>query len=324
MYRMLNSVMTRKSKKNVDKTIDNTSVPILPVKTDKTDKTDSSSGVNDNQSHKDGQIMIKKDVHILIACPCYGAQVKECFFQSCMKMIVEFMKVGVSFTIKTISCESLIVRARNYFGAYVISHPEFTHLLFIDTDIQFKPIDVLRLISIDKDIACAPYPKKYVDWGNVFSKKDEYKTEDEMKKDGIKYVINFNTDIEDDNVKRSTDTHLSIKVENGFIRVKDSGTGFMLIHKRVFERMKDEYKDIELYKNNIDMYSDAKPENFYTYFDCIVDPKSGYYLSEDYAFCRKWQQMGGEIWLDTNSTLGHYGDYLYVGGSFIERFTQKK
>lgn len=273
--------------------------------------------VNNTEEHK---LTIRKDVHVLIGAPCYGAQIKECFFQSIMKMVVEFMKLGVSFTIKTISCESLIVRARNYFAAYVSSKPEFTHLLFIDTDIQFSPHDVLRLIAIDKDIACAPYPKKYVDWNSVYDTKNEFSSVDEMKKNGIKYVINFNTDEEDQNVKKTDNNQLTIKVEKGFIKVKDSGTGFMLINKRVFERMRNEYKDIELYKNNIDMYADADPKNFYTYFDCIVDPSSGFYLSEDYAFCRKWQIMGGEIWLDTNSTLGHYGDYMYIGGSFMERF----
>lgn len=271
---------------------------------------------------KEKQLLIRKDVHILIGCPCYGASIKECFFQSVMKLVVEFMKLGVCFTIKTISCESLIVRARNYFGAYVSSKPEFTHLLFIDTDIQFSPIDVLRLISVDKDIACAPYPKKYVDWESVYNNKDKFSSADEMKKDGIKYVINFNTDKEDKNVTRNNESELTIKVENGFIRVKDSGTGFMLINKNVFERMRKEFADIEHYKNNINMYSDASPEMFYTYFDCIVDPTSGFYLSEDYAFCRKWQLMGGDIWLDTNSTLGHYGDYMYVGGSFMQRYTK--
>ena len=269
------------------------------------------------------KLFVKKGTHVLIAAPCYGAQVKEVFFQSMMKLIVEFMKLGVSFTIKTIACESLIVRARNYFAAYVLSKPEFTHLLFIDTDIQFTPLDVLRLIAIDKDIACAPYPKKYVDWGAVQSqaKLRPEQSLDEMRKSGIKYVINFNNNKEDSNVTKTGDDQLTIKVENGFIKVKDSGTGFMLIRKNVLERMKNEYKDIELYKNNIDMYNDASPENFYTYFDCMVDPSSGYYLSEDYAFCRKWQMMGGDIWLDTNSTLGHYGDYLYLGGSFMERFS---
>ena len=33
------------------------------------------------------------------------------------------------------------------------------------------------------------------------------------------------------------------------------------------------------------------------FFDCMVDPNSGRYLSEDYAFCRRGRH-GGKIWVD--------------------------
>ena len=35
--------------------------------------------------------------------------------------------------------------------------------------------------------------------------------------------------------------------------------------------------------------------------------KNKRYLSEDYAFCRRWQEMGGEIMMNIESTLGHVG-----------------
>ena len=34
---------------------------------------------------------------------------------------------------------------------------------------------------------------------------------------------------------------------------------------------------------------------------CMIDPDSGEYLSEDFAFCRRWTDLGGEIWLDVES-----------------------
>jgi hypothetical protein len=73
-------------------------------------------------------------------------------------------------------------------------------------------------------------------------------------------------------------------------------------------------------------------------FDCMIDPVSRRcdafhskvaaigsptaahrrYLSEDYAFCRRWQQMGGKIHADVTTTLGHVGN-LPFSGNMSER-----
>jgi hypothetical protein len=36
-------------------------------------------------------------------------------------------------------------------------------------------------------------------------------------------------------------------------------------------------------------------------------------LSEDYTFSRRWQDMGGEIWLDPSISLNHYGSFNFQG-----------
>jgi hypothetical protein len=53
----------------------------------------------------------------------------------------------------------------------------------------------------------------------------------------------------------------------------------------------------------------------YQFFDTMVD-ETGRYLSEDYAFCRRWQAIGGKIHADMNSCLTHHGQYLYQGNLF--------
>jgi hypothetical protein len=45
----------------------------------------------------------------------------------------------------------------------------------------------------------------------------------------------------------------------------------------------------------------------------MIDPESKRYLSEDYAFCRRWQQMGGKIYADCHTTLGHVGNLPFSG-----------
>jgi ribosomal-protein-serine acetyltransferase len=38
-------------------------------------------------------------------------------------------------------------------------------------------------------------------------------------------------------------------------------------------------------------------------FDWMVEPTTGQYLSEDFAFCHRFRSVGGKVWLDTQSQL---------------------
>jgi len=48
-------------------------------------------------------------------------------------------------------------------------------------------------------------------------------------------------------------------------------------------------------------------------FDTMIEPETGQYLSEDYAFCRRWRDLGGEIWADMTARLTHVGHAAYTG-----------
>ena len=83
----------------------------------------------------------------------------------------------------------------------------------------------------------------------------------------------------------------------------------MLIKRCVFEKMQIQYPEL-------DCMNDHQNRDFDTYnavFDCMIDPVNRRYLSEDYAFCRRWQQMGGKIYADTSTTLGHVGNLPFSG-----------
>jgi hypothetical protein len=51
----------------------------------------------------------------------------------------------------------------------------------------------------------------------------------------------------------------------------------------------------------------------YALFDTMIDPVSRRYLSEDYTFCRLWQMMGGDVFLDPRTGLNHVGHYTFKG-----------
>ena len=61
-------------------------------------------------------------------------------------------------------------------------------------------------------------------------------------------------------------------------------------------------RKIRLFRTAGDRYRAAHnmPEagqspNQYALFDCVIEPETGDYLSEDYTFCHRWRAIGGDL-----------------------------
>jgi hypothetical protein len=46
-----------------------------------------------------------------------------------------------------------------------------------------------------------------------------------------------------------------------------------------------------------------------TYFDTPV--REGRFMSEDWAFCEYWRDIGGKVWVDKRVLLRHSGTYVF-------------
>ena len=100
----------------------------------------------------------------------------------------------------------------------------------------------------------------------------------------------------------------------------DGPTGFMLIKRNVFVEMAKQHPELKFVPDqHINQSHDKRFEYHktsdwnYTFFDTMIEPKTRRYLSEDYAFCRLWQNMGGKIYADILSGMTHYGNYAFKG-----------
>jgi hypothetical protein len=100
-----------------------------------------------------------------------------------------------------------------------------------------------------------------------------------------------------------------VEITDGFAPVLDGPTGFMLIKRCVFEKMQEHYPELNC-KND---HQNRDFDDYHAAFDCMIDPVTKRYLSEDYAFCRRWQQMNGQIFADVRTTLGHVGNLPFTG-----------
>ena len=231
---------------------------------------------------------------VFLSTPCYGGLCLEKYMIGIIKLQLHLIKHGIQLYIDTTENESLVHRARNVAVGRFMQKTDADYFMFIDADVDFDPDSVLRLINSGHDISVACYPKKCVMWDQAAS---AVKSGDDrnMAMLSSSLVLNFGA------ARRP--------VENGFIEILDGPTGFMLIKREVFTKLEEKFP--ELWCKNDHQNRDF--DDYHACFDCMIDPETKRYLSEDYAFCRRWQQCGGKIYADINTTLGHVGNLPFSG-----------
>lgn len=254
-------------------------------------------------------IGLLRQKHIFIATPCYGGQIGEPYFRSMMRLAILCNKYDIKYTISTLANESLITRGRNTLVSFFMENKDATHLFFIDADIEFQPEDLLRQVAYDKPIVVGAYPKKAINWDSIINaarNPDLDETAETIEGHSSNYVVNFDF-VKDENGNRTP----QVQIVDNLVKLKDAGTGFMCIKREVIQQLMDAHPELK-YVNDINV--DKKFEPFmYALFDTMIDPESRRYLSEDYMFCRLWQQAGGEVYLDPRTALNHVGHYTFRG-----------
>ena len=226
-----------------------------------------------------------------------------------MRLCILFNKYEIPYTVSTLANESLVTRGRNTLVSFFMENPKATHLMFIDADIEFNAEDILRMVAYNKPIVVGAYPKKAVNWDSIIqaARNESFEeTAATIEGHSSNYVVNFEFNT-DENGNRLP----QVQVVDNLIKLKDAGTGFMLIQKDVIQQMFDNHPELK-YKNDINVGSQFEPF-MYALFDTMIDPESRRYLSEDYTFCRLWQMMGGDVFLDPRTGLNHVGHYTFKG-----------
>lgn len=223
---------------------------------------------------------LAENCNVFFATPCYGGLLTDQYFLSAFRTAQVFMKDQINFRFTTLRNESLITRARNIMTAMFMGS-DCTHLFFIDADIEWDAEAVLRILAMDKDLVAGAYPKKTLP---------------------VQYALNFK--FEDPETKK-------LRVDKGAVEVLDASTGFFCIKRNVIEKLFEAHPELH-YKNDSNLAADLQ-KYCYALFDTVLDQEDNRYLSEDYAFCRRWQAIGGEIWLDPQTKLNHVGSYTFEG-----------
>ena len=248
---------------------------------------------------------------LFLATPMYGGNCVGMYTRAVADLAAICAKYGIPLQLYFLFNESLITRARNYCADEFL-RSDATHMLFIDSDIGFNPQDVLALLAMqdddsDYDVIGAPYPKKCISWEKIKMAVDKGVADEDpnkLEKFVGDYVFN----------PRNGQREIPIGEP---VEVMEMGTGFMMIRRKTFDKYKEVFPHLHYKPDHIRTEAFDGTREIMAYFDCIIDPVSKRYLSEDYMFCYNVQKAGMKVWFCPWMQTQHVGTYVF-GGSLAD------
>ncbi len=150
-----------------------------------------------------------------------------------------------------------------------------TDLIMIDDDMEWEPLDVIRLLGHKKDFVAAAGPKK-LGGGPQFA---------------------------------FTALRGAGTTTDGLMQVQEVGAAFMCLTRDCCTRLVQHYSQELTFADG----SHFQPE--VALFDPVfVESQYGRLRKfEDYALCKLWRELGGEIYIDVTINLKHRGMHTWSG-----------
>ena len=218
-----------------------------------------------------------KKPSVFIAMPCYDS-VKTNTMLSIFELVQQLTKSGIEVRIQTIKTP-LVHQGRNYLASVFLTSP-LTYLLFIDSDVEFEPAAVIRMIVAKKNMICTPY---------------RIRTEDTAQH---LYPVEFK------------DPKNVLILADALVEIESGPTGLMLIHRKVFEKIIKNNPDLKI-KNKHNADAGDAHEFYYNFFHFKF--KDGYTWGEDVSFCKLARENGFKIYANIESSTTHHGGFAWTG-----------
>jgi hypothetical protein len=284
---------------------------------------------------------------LMLCTPMYGGMCAGMYTRAVADLAAVCAQYGIRLSFYLLFNESLITRARAY-CCDEFMRGDCTHMLFIDSDIGFNAQDVVAMLALmgdetDYDVMAAPYPKKCIAWEKIKLAVDKGMA-DENPNDLDKFVGDYVF-----NAKPGTST---FRVDEP-VEVLEAGTGFMMIRRRTLENWRDAFPEYWYKPDHVRTEHFDGSREIMMYFQAEIDrtnyerlyrdalqrafaaptqeaareimqkaietqeTRSKRYLSEDYFFSQKCQEIGMKIWLCPWIKTSHVGSFVF-GGSLVD------
>ena len=261
---------------------------------------------------------------LYILTPCFGGVCYVNYIKSMTMTMELFHQFNFPVQFEFCKSDSLITRARNNLLAKAMGDPKMTHMLFIDNDIMWNPMDILKMVITDKGIIGGIYPLKKYHWSRLISTDSSQNTIQEML--DIRNQSELQSFLSDEAMIQSRLLSYNVNylgknltIDNNLTQVRHIPTGFMLLQRTTIESMHQANPELK-YTDDVGYLTENENNFAYALFDCGV--RDGHYFSEDWMFCERWISLQGEIWADVSICLTHTGIEDYKG-SFFASLLQK-
>jgi hypothetical protein len=213
---------------------------------------------------------------LFIALPAYDFKVSLKLAISLARVAQAAPQHGIEIQIGSVCGCSVVSRARNLLAKDFLES-KCTDLLFIDSDINFEPEDVFRLMAWTSDA------KK-----GIVAGVPRVRGEERV------YIAALDYD---------ENNELTMNAM-GLVRAKRVATAFMMVRRDVFETLVEAHPEWTYYDKKSD-------RNLPALFDFKLTEEG--YMGEDFLFCDRAREVGFEVWVDPTIKLGHMGVQEYLG-----------
>ena len=282
-----------------------------------------------------------KGVKLFLGCPMVDGRCHAEFAYALARLSALCTHWGIELELYFVSGEPLVMQARNRIADRFLQG-EAAHLMLIDADIDFQPIDVVTMLAMQRhnlehspyDVLCAAYPLKRIAWDKVAQAAQQ----------GL-------GDADPAALQRYASAIRVTPVANGRfdisrpVEVSQAGTGFMMIRRAALDTFVAHYPH-RRYLATEPGSGPGEPRAITQFFDTAIDggaetleddlrtflganPGADHgairrflaersadaqaYVSEDYMFCRLLRRSGGKVWLCPWMAPAHIGSHRFTG-----------
>ena len=234
---------------------------------------------------------------ILVAVPTMGGIMKSKTAESLFILSKALARNGINGDIKNIDASD-VVTVRNLYANMVLKSDRWGALLFVDSDMQFLPRLVMKMIALKAEAAAVAYPKKKIDL-DAFAQ--AVRDHGDIAKARAQ-SSDFNILLRWDERKRQP-----LKRRGGFCAMAAAGMGCSFIARSALQAMVEG----GIVEKRVDIRNSVHEESW-GFFDPV---KLGQViLGEDFSFWYRWtNRLGRDLWVCVDEEVSHVGDYGYSG-----------